>query len=99
MSKDLTDVAGVLEQINEIDDMIQQLNDRRDLLKADIIAALDGEDEGTIDGRAVISYKTHTQNRFDQTLFKESMPDMYARFLKASTVTRFVVIKDKEPQL
>ena len=98
MSRDISHIADTIEQIKEIDELIADLNSRRDLLKADVIAALADETQGTIDGKVVVTHTTYTQSRFDTTAFKAALPDVAQRYMKHSEVTRFVIVKPQADQ-
>lgn len=84
----LTDrqVNNRLDKIAALEAQIKALEEAKNALKAEVIAAMG-------DLRETDKYTVHnttvTTNRFDSTRFKKDHKDLYDEYLKASTSTRF----------
>lgn len=84
----LTDrqVNNRLDKIAALEAQIKALEEAKNALKAEVIAAMG-------DLRETDKYTVHnttvTTNRFDSTRFKKDHKDLYDEYTKASTSTRF----------
>jgi len=92
MSKDLTEIQHVIEQMKDIKTTIEQLNERYDALKTVVIEHLDGNTEGDIDGTTVVKYATTTQYRVNTDWLKTNMPQVYEEARKPVTSTSFRLV-------
>ena len=76
---------------------LQELKRMREELEAEITATEDaikadmGDREQITAGVYKITWKPVTSSRLDSTALKKELPEVAARFLKASTVRRFTV--------
>lgn len=76
---------------------LQELKRMREELDAEIAATEDaikaamGDAEQLTAGAYKITWKPVTSSRIDTTAFKKEMPEIAARYLKTTTVRRFVV--------
>ena len=91
------DTAEVLNLIHEyhewkdvLDEAEAELEARKDALKAILTAC--GVDELPVD-RFIVRYTSVTSNRLDTGLLKKELPDIAAKYTKASTSRRFTVSK------
>ena len=91
------DTAEVLNLIHEyhewkdvLDEAEAELEARKDALKA--ILNDNGLDELTA-GRFIVRFTSVTSNRLDTGLLKKELPDIAAKYTKASTSRRFTVSK------
>lgn len=76
---------------------LQELKRMREELDAEITAAEDaikaemGEREQITAGAFKVTWKTVTTSRLDSTALKKELPEIAARFMKQTTVRRFVI--------
>jgi predicted phage-related endonuclease len=94
VSKDITHIAPVINQMREIKDTIQRLNERYELLKNTVIEELAGETEAIIDGEVVASHTSVTQYRVDVNWLQTNMPEVYETARKPSTSSRFTLVTE-----
>jgi len=94
MAKDLTHLQSVIEQMRDINNSIERLAERYDLLKEIVINELAGDTAGEINGRPVVTHTTVTSRRFDTTWLKENMPEVYESARKVTTSTRFQLVTE-----
>ena len=93
MPKDLTRFEGALHQIKTLNEAIKDFEERRDRLKELIIAELGDDDNGTIDGHTVITYKWTKTTRIDTKSLKEQQPDLCKKYERVSEHRRFVLVE------
>lgn len=78
----------------EINDVTKQLKEEQESIKLELQKVLqDLGDTLTVNGKPVISWKNQITNRIDTTALKEEMPEIAAKFTKASESRRFVALK------
>jgi len=94
MPKDITHIEAVIIQMREIQESIERLNERYNLLKETVITELAGDTEGLIGEQPVVTYATVNSRRFDTTAFKEAMPEVYESFRKPQTSVRFQLVRE-----
>lgn len=76
---------------------LQELKRMREELEAEItgledaIKAAMGNEERVMAGAFKITWKAVTSNRLDSSALKKELPDVAARYMKQTTVRRFVV--------
>lgn len=76
---------------------LQELKRMREELEAEItgledaIKAAMGNEEQVTAGAFKITWKAVTSNRLDSSTLKKELPDVAARYMKQTTVRRFVV--------
>lgn len=92
MSKDLTHIAAVVNQMRDVKDSIARLNERYDLLKKTVIDELAGDTSGTIDGRPAVNYQSRITRRFDTKAFQAAQPDVYDAFRVETEATYFTLV-------
>lgn len=92
MSKDLTDIDHVIEQMISIKTTMKLLEERFNDLRAVVVEQLADETEGTLNGETIVTNKTVTQYRVSSDWLKSNMPDAYqaARQPVSSTTFRLV---------
>lgn len=70
--------------------MIEELEAMNDTIKADILAIM-GNDETHTEGAAKATNSTVTSSRLDTTAIKKELPDVFAKYSKATSYKRFTV--------
>lgn len=70
--------------------MIEELEAMNDSIKADILAIM-GNDEIHTEGAAKAINSTVTSSRLDTTAIKKELPDVFAKYSKATSYKRFTV--------
>lgn len=76
---------------------VRELKRMREELEAEIagledaIRAAMGNEEQVMAGAFRITWKAVTSNRLDSSALKKELPDVAARYMKQTTVRRFVV--------
>lgn len=76
---------------------LQELKRMREELEAEItgledaIKAAMGNEEQVTAGAFKITWKAVTSNRLDSSALKKELPDVAARYMKQTTIRRFVV--------
>lgn len=70
--------------------MIEELEAMNDTIKADILAIM-GNDETHTEGAAKAINSTVTSSRLDTTAIKKELPDVFAKYSKATSYKRFTV--------
>lgn len=76
---------------------LQELKRMREELEAEIAGLEDaiktamGNEEQVMAGAFKITWKAVTSNRLDSSALKKELPDVAARYMKQTTVRRFVV--------
>ena len=91
---DTAEVLTLIHEYHEWQDVVAdaeaELEARKDALKA--ILNDNGLDELTA-GRFIVRFTSVTSNRLDTGLLKKELPDIAAKYTKASTSRRFTVSK------
>lgn len=89
-NKTMKDMASIIKEIKEFEDMKKALTKEVDKLKAECIEFMEAEgideivtDEGKVTYREVVS------KRFDSTSFKKEYLKLYEEYLKLTTNMRF----------
>jgi predicted phage-related endonuclease len=92
MAKDLTRLNGALHTWRQLNETIKDFEERRDHLRQIIIDELGDDDNGTIDGETVVTYKWQKTTRIDTKTLKEQQPDLCKKYERVSEHRRFVVV-------
>lgn len=71
--------------------LIEELTALNEGLKADIIAAMNGQDKMIV-GSSKITNTLVNSTRLDSTAIKNNFPDIYRRYSKESSYYRFNII-------
>lgn len=85
------DVEIRLYQMQDIKKEMKLLKAKEDLLKQEVI---DGyfyrfESYRTKDGLELATYKSYKSERFQQTIFKDSQPELYKQYSQTKTIFDF----------
>ena len=81
-----------VKELRELKHMADELAGEIEALQDRIKAHMTEQNIDTLTGTDwKITYKTVTSNRLDSTALKKELPDIAARFMKASTSRRFVL--------
>ena len=81
-----------VKELRELKRMADELAGEIEALQDGIKAHMTKQNTDTLTGTDwKITYKTVTSNRLDSTALKKELPDIAARFMKASTSRRFVL--------
>ena len=90
--KDIDDLAGTYEQLRTVKEQIAKLKELQTLLEDQLKAAIGEGNIGIIAGRPVATYSVYDKRQFQQAMFKETMPDVYANFCTIVTSKAFKLI-------
>ena len=77
-------------ELRQIMALIDEAQAEADTLKDEIKAAM-GDSEAIVAGEYRITWKPVTSTRLDAGALRKALPDVAARFTKATTVRRFCV--------
>jgi len=81
-----------VKELRELKRMADELAGEIEALQDGIKAHMTKQNTDTLTGTDwKITYKTVTSNRLDSTALKKELPDIAARFMKASTSRRFTL--------
>ena len=81
-----------VKELRELKHMADELAGEIEALQDGIKAHMTEQNIDTLTGTDwKITYKTVTSNRLDSTALKKELPDIAARFMKASTSRRFTL--------
>ena len=81
-----------VKELRELKRMADELAGEIEALQDGIKAHMTEQNIDTLTGTDwKITYKTVTSNRLDSTALKKELPDIAARFMKASTSRRFTL--------
>jgi predicted phage-related endonuclease len=69
---------------------MKQLDEKLAEIEGEIKAYMGEQEEITVDGH-IIRWKKITQNRFDNTAFRQQHASLYEQFMTASETRRFTV--------
>lgn len=85
-----TNIAQVIAEIKEYQEMEAQLKQEIEALKAEAIEYMEekGVDEVLTDA-GKITYREVISNRFDSTSFKKKFAELYTQFTKKTSSMRF----------
>lgn len=86
----ITEITAKVTELQELKRMAEELSAAIEAAQ-DEIKAFMGESETLSAGPYKITYKPVTSFRIDTTALKRELPDVAARYLKPSTVRRFLV--------
>lgn len=92
MAKDLTRLEGALHDLKKYNDIIKDIEARRDHVKEIIIAELGDDVAGEIDGATVVTYKWQSTKTIDTKALKEAHPELVAKYQRVSEHRRFVIV-------
>ncbi len=89
-TRTLKDVAGIIKEIKEYEEMKKALAAEVDKLKAECIEYMEeqGVDEVVTD-EGKVTYREVISKRFDSTSFKKDFLDIYEAYLRATKNMRF----------
>ena len=82
---DLTDHAGVIYALQEVQAEKRELNDREDELKAKLGIILDGCESGVSGNKEVVTWKQRSRTSFDAKRFAAEQPDLHAQYQTSSS--------------
>ena len=86
------DIAAKAKEYRELQAMIKELEAEAEAVKATITAELDAQGVDTLQADIfTISWTVYTSQRVDTTALKKELPDIAARFTKATEARRFQV--------
>lgn len=89
-------LADYVARLRQVTTRIRELTIQADAIKAAIQDAMGEAEIGTVHGRAVVTWTQHVRHAFDQTAFKNTQPDVYATYLKATPYRRFTLIENED---
>jgi hypothetical protein len=92
MAKDLTRLNGAIHTLKQLNETIKDFEERRDHLKQLIIDELGDDDNGTLNGETVVTYKWTKTTRIDTKSLKDQQPDLCKKYERVSEYRRFVVV-------
>lgn len=87
----MSDFEKRVNEYRENKRLIEELEAMNDLIKADIIAMMQGAPE-MVQGTAKAIYKDVSSVRLDSKLLQAAHPDIYAECSKRTTYKRFSVV-------
>jgi len=86
------EIISIVREYKELQIFIKQLEEEADGLKAAITAEMDArQTDSLIVDVFTVRYTTYTSNRVDTTALKKELPDVAARYTKATEARRFSV--------
>ena len=88
------ELADYITRLKILTTRIKTLQAEADGIKAAIQDALGDYEVGTVHGLPVVTWTHHTRHALDQKALREAQPDVYHRFVKASTVRRFTLAEE-----
>jgi len=95
-STDLDSIRWAVEALQWVKlrkaELAQVEKDARDAVEE----ALGDNTEGSLDGHPVVTWKFHKRNALDQSVLKQTFPDIYEVCKKVSEVRRFEVVDHDE---
>ena len=91
-SVELDDFTSVIAELQQVQGNIKILTNREDQLKAAICMQLGDAEFGTVDGVALVSWKTATRNSFDTKKFEAEHPALAQKYKKQSNYRTFRLI-------
>lgn len=91
---DLDNLRAQLELLRFVKDKRAELKQIEETAKDAIQAELGDNDEGTLDGHVVVTWKTHKRKALNQKLLREMYPDIYESCKDTTEVRRFEVVDD-----
>lgn len=89
---DLTELRAQVEILRWCKNRRAELADIEQVAKEAIQEALGDDESGTLDGEAVVTWKSHKRNALDQKLLRKLHPEAAAECMSASVVRRFEVL-------
>lgn len=90
MSVDMMDAK--VQELRELKRMQEELAAEIEAIQDELKAHMDAHGMDTLLGFDwKVTWKSVTSNRLDSTALKKELPDIAARFMKQSTVRRFVL--------
>ena len=88
----IIEMDSKIKELRELRRMADELQAEIDSLQDTIKAEMTARDVDTLAGTDWrVTWKNVTSNRLDSTALKKELPDIAARFMKQSTVRRFVL--------
>lgn len=90
----LDELRAQLEILRFIKDKRAELKQLEETARETIELALGDNDEGTLDGHVVVTWKTHKRKALNQKLLRDTYPDIYENCKDVTEVRRFEVVDD-----
>lgn len=90
----LDELRAQLEILRFIKDKRAELKQLEETAREAIELALGDNDEGTLDGHVVVTWKTHKRKALNQKLLRDTYPDVYENCKDTTEVRRFEVVDD-----
>jgi hypothetical protein len=92
----LDELGPLLERLRALEDQIRIWQAEATDIKAALQERLGTAEVGTVGGKPQVTWKHHLRSALDTTLLKQQRPDLYAAFLRTTTVRRFVILGEEE---
>ena len=91
---------NIINKLNEVDTLIKNLESQRGELKAQLIEELKNtENKNYRTDKALYSLKTISNDKFNESKFKEEHEDIYNNYLKTKVSFDITTFKKKEKEL
>lgn len=92
------DTVKEIEELEEIDEEIKTLEEKKEMLKARIMEKMKDAEEGIVNTPAGIKkvlWKTIIQQKFDSNKFKIENPELYRQYIKETRFRQFKIVNAK----
>ena len=86
----MNNLCDLCKNYRELQRMLEAVQAEMDEIK-DMIRAQMGENDVVVAGEYKISNKLVESSRLDSTALKKALPDVAARFIKTTTIRRFMI--------
>jgi predicted phage-related endonuclease len=90
----LDNLRAQLELLRFVKDKRAELKQIEEAARDAIQAELGDNDEGTLDGHVVVTWKSYKRNALDQKMLREAYPEIYESCKRVAEVRRFEVVED-----
>lgn len=85
-----SEIISKARELRELQRLIEEAQQEAEAIKDEIKAVM-GDTEELRAGEYKITWKSVTSSRIDTTAFKNSLPELAAKFTRETTTRRFVV--------
>lgn len=85
-----SEIISKARELRELQRLIEEAQQEAEAIKDEIKAVM-GDTEELRAGEYKITWKSVTSSRIDTTAFKQSLPELAAKFTRETTTRRFVV--------
>lgn len=93
-------MENIINDLNEVEMLIKNLESKRDELKTKLVEELKNtESKNYRTDKALYSLKTISNDKFNETKFKEEHEDIYKNYLKTKVSFDITTFKKKEKEL